>query len=318
MYVMEHNITIGNYKLNSIISCEVIKNVESLSDLAKIVVPGMAYGQTLNVDDKIKRGDPVTIIMGYKGNLNQEFQGFVTSITNDNTIIINCEDSMYLTRKEVVSKRYSKIDATDIIKDIVSQLDGIELVLGDGVEILKYDSFTVSDATALEVLKKIQEETNLHIFMKGNKLHVYLQYTYKSGDVVFDFAKNVEKSALTYIYEADKQVLVEVVGMDRENKKTTVKVGEEGGDKITIHRYNVSDPKALKKIGEEELIKWRYNGYEGTIDTWLIPFCTYGASAKIIDPDFPNQEGIYYVKSSTVSFSSSGGVRKLGLGLKLG
>ncbi len=318
MYVMEFNIIIGTFKVNSLISCEIIKSVDSLSDIAKLALPGMAYGKTLNVDNKIRRGDLITIELGYKGHLKKEFEGYVTSITNDNTIVIEAEDSMYLTRKEVKSKRYANVDATDVIKDIVDQLEGVGLVLGDGVDILKYDTFTVADATGLEVLKKIQEETNLHIFMKGATLHVYLQYTYKSGDVVFDFSQNVEKSNLTYVYEADKKVLVEVIGMTRENKKTIVKVGEAGGDKITIHRYNVSDEAALKVIGEEEIIKHRYSGYEGTIDTWLLPYCTYGFSARIIDNDFPNQEGIYYITSSAIRFSKEGGVRKLGLGLKVG
>lgn len=318
MYIMKYDITIGNYKVESLLSCEVIKDVNSLSDLATITMPGMAYGKTLQVDDKIKRGDKVIISLGYEGYLYKEFEGYVTSITNNNQIIVNCEDAMYLTRKEVKSKRYTLTDTTDIIRDVVSQLEGIEVVLGPNVEILKYDTFTIEDATAFEVLKKIKEETNLHIFMKGNQLHVFLQFTYKTGDVVYDFAKNVENSNLTYSYQADKVVLVEVVGMKKDNTKEVVKVGEEGGDKITVHRYNVTDPEALKKIGEEELIKWRYDGYEGDIDTWLIPYCTYGFSARLIDPDFPNQTGIYYVKAVKVSFSESGGVRKISPGLKVG
>lgn len=316
-YIMNYDIQVGNYKINHLLSCEVRKSSNKLSDTATIKLPGMAYNSALEIESKIKRGDKVTIKFGYDETLYKEFSGYISSITTDNTIIIECEDAMFLTRQEVKNKQYKNIKAVEVLDDIMMQLGGFTIVKGDGVNDLRYDKFTVSNATAYDVIKKIKKETKLHIFVKGSVLHIHLKYTYKEGRVNYDFSKNVEKASLKYVKIEDKKVQIEVIGINRKNEKTKVLVGEKGGDKITVHRYNVTDPKALKTIGNEEIKKHRYTGYEGNITTWLFPFCTYGYSCNIIDTDYPNREAIYYCEAVTSSFSENGGVRKITLGIKL-
>ncbi len=300
------------------LSCEVRKSANKLSDTATIKLTGKAYSKALEVESKIKLGDEVNIRLGYDDTLQQEFKGFISSVSTDNTIVIECEDRMFLMRKEVKNKQYKKIAATAIIEDMAAQIGGFTVGKGDGVSDVKYDKFTISNATAYDVFKKIKEETGLHIFVKGSELHIHLKYTYNEGDVKYDFTQNVEASNLKYIKAADRKVQVGVVGIDRKNKKTKVLVGESGGDKITVHRYNVSDEAALKTIGEEEIKKHRYTGYEGEVITWLFPYCTYGYSADIVDKDYPERQGIYYVEAVTNSFSDAGGKRKVTVGLKLG
>ncbi|MCP4123685.1 MAG: hypothetical protein GY751_18200, partial [Bacteroidetes bacterium] len=241
----------------------------------------------------------------------------ISSISTDNTIVIECEDGMFLMRKEVQNKQYKQIEAAAVIEDVASQIGGFTVVRGDGVSDVKYDKLTISNATAYDVFKKIKSETGLHIFIKGSELHVHMKYTYKEGEVKFDFSRNVESSNLKYVNAANKKVQVEVVGIDRKNKKTKVVVGESGGDKITVHRYNVSDPSALKAIGLEEEKKHRYTGYEGDLTAWLFAYCTYGYSAEILDMDYPERQGVYYVEAVTTSFSNAGGKRKVNLGIKL-
>jgi phosphotransferase system IIA component len=314
---MNYDIQIANYKVSYLLDCEIRKSANKLTDIATIKLNGMAYSKTVNIEDKIKRGDKVSIKLGYDSNLYNEFNGYIKSIKTDDTIIIECEDSMFLMRKEVKSKQYKNITASDIIKDLLSQIGGFDLVLGDGVSDLKYDKFTISNATAFDVLTKLKEETGAHIFVKGNELNFHLKYTYKEGDVVYDFSKNVEKSSLKYVKSEDKKVLIEIIGINRNNEKTKVEVGEKGGDKITVHRYNVNDKSALEAIGQEELKKYRYTGYEGDITGWLTPYCSYGYSCRIIDSDYPIREAIYYCEAVTTQFNSTGGKRKITLGIKL-
>ena len=57
--------------------------------------------------------------------------------------------------------------------------------------------------------------------------------------------------------------------------------------------------------------------YEGSFDTWLIPYCEPTYSAKIVDFDYSEQSAIYYVKATKVNISSSGGVRTITPGIKL-
>ncbi len=318
MLNMNYDIQIEKYKVAHLLSCEVRKSANKLSDTAAIKLTGMAYSKTLEVESKIKRGDEVNIKLGYNDTLQQEFQGFICSISTDNTIVVECEDRMFLMRKEVQNKQYKNIKATAVIEDVVNQIGGFSVIKEDGVSNVKYDKFTISNATAYDVFKKIQSDTGLHIFVKGKELHVHLKYTYKEGGVKFDFSRNVESSNVKYIKADDKKVQVEVVGIDRQNKKTKVLVGESGGDKITVHRYNVSEEPALKIIGEEEIKKHRYTGYEGNLTVWLFPYYTYGYSVDIVDANYPQRQGIYYVEAVTTSFSDGGGKRKTTIGVKLG
>lgn len=317
MVDMKYDITIGKYKVNSLISVEVRKSAGTMADTATIVLPGMAYNASLSIEDKVKRGDVVVIKLGYNDKLIQELVGKVKSISPNDLITIEVEDNMFDFRKDVENKQYSDVTVGDVIADLNAQIGGYTLVVGDGVNDVKYDKFTVQDATAYDVFDKIRQETSLHIFIKDKELHVHLKSTYKSGDVNFDFETNVEESNLTYVTEFDKKVEVEMVGITRSNEKVKVTVGEKGGDKITVHRYNVTDEAALKAIGLEEMKKYRFTGYEGTITTWLLPYCTYGYSAKIKDPDYPLRDGTYYVEAVVTSFSEAGGKRTVTLGLKL-
>ena len=287
-------------------------------DTATIQLTGMVYNSAMDIENKIKRGDPVKIQLGYnETGLYNEFEGFVVSMKTDDTIEIICEDGMYNFRKEIESKQYTDVSLSGIIKDIVSQIGGYQLEISKGVRGIKYDSFIVDNATGIEVLKKIQEENKIHIFVKKKTLYVYLKYEYKEGKVSYDFAKNTEKVNLNYLQEKDKKVLVEVVGIQKDNTKVSVLAGNKGGDKITIHRYNVSEKSTLQTIANEELKRYLFTGYEGDITAWLIPYCSYGHTAEVIDRNYINRQGNYYVEAVTTTVSDRGGERKINLGIKL-
>ena len=74
----------------------------------------------------------------------------------------------------------------------------------------------------------------------------------------------------------------------------------------------------LKKRGKAELQYLTYDGYEGNITAWLIPYVEPTWSAKIQDKDYEYKTGTYYVTAVTTTLSGDGGgVRKVELGRKL-
>ena len=103
-------------------------------DTATIQLTGMVYNSAMDIENKIKRGDPVKIQLGYnETGLYNEFEGFVVSMKTDDTIEIICEDGMYNFRKEIESKQYTDVSLSGIIKDIVSQIGGYQLEISKGV-----------------------------------------------------------------------------------------------------------------------------------------------------------------------------------------
>lgn len=107
---MNYYIQIGSYKLGLLQSVEIEKSVDLLTQTAVIVLPGVVYNQSLDHEKYIKAGDSVLVKLGYDGELVTEFEGYVQRIdTDDDSLTINCEDSMYLTRKEIKPKVFTKL-----------------------------------------------------------------------------------------------------------------------------------------------------------------------------------------------------------------
>ena len=315
MYNIIWDIRIGKYKLLMVEEVEIHSSVDLLADSATIKLPATNLNKRLDVESKIKIGDPVSIALGYEPDLITEFEGYVQRIsTDDGSIELHCEDGLYLTRKEVNDKAMKDVTVSDVVNYIASEIGG--LTVKSDVEV-PYDSFVISRATGYDILKKIQEEIGANIYMIGNELHVHYPYSEHFGDVVYDFARNIEKSSLEYKRADERKYKIEVEAIGKDGKRIVELVGTPGGDKRTEKVYGITSRDALREIGEAKLEKLVYDGYDGSITGWLKPFCKPGYSASIKDEEYPEKDGKYYVVAVTTSISSSGGVRKVQLGRRL-
>jgi len=321
-YNMSWHIKIGKYSLGLLDSVEIIESVDLLSDTAKIVLPGSSMNKQLDIEAKIKRGDPVEIQIGYDDELKTEFTGFVENIsTDDAAITISCEDGIFLTRVSVKDKELKSCTSKDVAQYVVDQVN-LSLPSDQQISLqcdyeLAYDKFIINKANGRDVLNKLQEESKGNIYMKDRVLHFHPAYMEEFGDVTYDFAVNIEKSDLKYRRADERRYEVEVEGIGKDGKRTVVTVGTTGGEKRSIKISGITDPATLKKRGEEEMKYLVYDGYEGSLTGWLIPENHAGYSAKIIDQDYEYKNGTYYVVSVTTKMSESGGVRKVQLGRKL-
>lgn len=312
---MVYDIQIGNYKLGLLESVEIHKSVDLLADTAVVVVPGVVYNQSLDIEEKVKVGDPVVIRLGYDDNLMTEFEGYLQRIdTDDNSLAFNCEDAIYLTRKPVKDKQFNKTTVKEIVEYCLSQIGmkGLDCTYN-----ITYEKFVIKNANAYDVLKKLQDDTKANIYMKGGELNIHPAYVEKGGDVYFDFAINVEESDLKYRSKNDRNYEITVEGITLDGKKKTVTVGTTDGEKRTVKVFNVMSDAALKQRGLEEMKYLVYDGYEGSITGWLIPFVEPTYSAHIYDKEYEYKTGSYYVVSVTTTFGENGGVRKVELGRKL-
>ncbi len=312
---MVYDIQIGNYRLRLLELVEIHKSVDLLTDTAKITIPGVYHNRPLNIDDKVKEGDEVTIKLGYNGQLVTEFEGFLRRIdTDDSRLTFHCEDGIYLTRKSVSDKQFNKVSVKEIVQYCLSEI-GMEKL--NCTYNITYEKFVIKDANAFDVLKKIQEDTGANIYMNGDELNVHPAYVEKGGDVHYDFAKNIEKSDLKYRNSDERKFEVTVEGVGLDGKKKRVTIGTTGGQKRKIHVSSPMSDSELKKRGQEEMKYLFFTGYEGSITSWLIPVVEPTYSAHIHDEEYEFKTGSYYVVSVTTTFSENGGVRKIELGRKL-
>ncbi len=316
MFVIDWDIRIGQYKLGLLEKVKVHTSVDLLADTAEITLPGVVINKSLDIEKYIKRGDKMMIKLGYDGDLQIEFEGYLNTISTDNgKVLLRCEDSLFLFRKPLANREYKNISLKNFLKAVIG-----ELKLGIGLECkydFTYDKFVVNGATAYDVLKKIQEETKANIYMKSGKLQVQPQYVETFGLAKYDFAHNIEKDNLTYRTADDQKFEVEVEGLTKKGESVKVIVGTPGGDKRSVKIYGVTDKAVLKKRGEEEIKNLSYDGFEGDFTGWLLPRCEAGYEVELTDDEYEYKNGKYYATAVTTEVSSAGGSRKVQLGRKI-
>lgn len=305
------------FQLALLHSIEVNKSVELLSDTATIVLPEAVMNKVLSIDSKIKRGSEVVIKFGYVSKLRTEFIGYVVDVqTNDSSIKILCEDALFLFRKKVEDKAFKSTSVSKIAQYLVDQVDSSYKVVCDYD--LGYEKFVIHQATAYDVLKKLREEIKCNVYFNSEKkeLHLHAPFIEKGGEVKYSMQQNIETSSLEYKKAIDKKFEITVESIDKEGKVKSIKSGTTGGDSINI-KVGAMNDLDLKKIADSELSRRSYDGFEGSIDTWLIPNVEPTYSARFSDDDYPDKKGTYYVVSVKTTFSDAGGVRTVTFGIKL-
>lgn len=307
-YNLRWHITIGDYKVNLLDSVEIHKSVDLLADTCIIKLPGSVHGKALQVEDKVNAGDKVLVKLGYDDDLQTEFEGYLQRIdTDDGSLIFNCEDELFLLRKDVKDKEFKSASVSDIANYLVSQT-GSRLSVNCSLT-ATYDKFTISRATAYDVLKKLQEETNGNIYLKQGTLHLHPRYMEKGGDVIYSFQHNIESSDLKYRKAEDRKVEVIVKRTMPDGKTLTARAGVSGGDKVEKNGDGMSQG-MMQQTADNEVRARSYNGYEGSITGWLLPYCEPTWTARVKDADYPYKDGGYYIVAVTTSVDGSGGGRR--------
>lgn len=316
---MDFDITIGSFRLTTLESVVVTCSVENLTDTAAITLPGAAYNRALEIESKIKEGDPVSIRFGYDAHRNDlpvEFEGYVESIaTDDGSIKINCEDEIYRFRRDLKNTVLASVSVKELLEHVIGELGDFELACDYD---FRYDKYTIYETTGYDVLKKVQEETRANIYLKGKTLHVHPQYAETGKTVICDFAVNIEKSDLKYKDARQRKCLATIEGTDAKGKTVKVTRGTAGGDKFTVKLPGVSDKATLERRAEEELKIRTYSGYEGNFTGWLLPRIEPTDIVELRDEDYEYKTGKYYVVAVVTTFGESGGSRKVTIGKKIG
>lgn len=316
MFTMVYDIKVGNYKLGMLEKVEITRSVELLADTAVITLPAAEYNLALDVESKIKRGDAVTICFGYEETgMVEEFTGWVQRIGTDNgAITLECEDDLYLFRKSLKDEQLTDITLANLLKKVVAGVGGGFKI--DSSYSWKYDKFVIKSATGYDVLKKVLEESGADIYIQDKTLHLHAPGEKVGKEAIYDFTRNVQSCNLTYRRADERKVEVVVKAVMPDGKVIEKKYGTTGGDKVEV-KCATSDEASMKLRGESEHKRLTFDGYDGSITTWLIPHVQPGDSAELYDKDYAYKNGKYYVRAVKTGFGSDGGRREIELGFRL-
>ena len=316
MYTLDFEVKIGEFYLGMVDSITIHKSVELLADTCEIVLPAARLNKALEVEEQIKRGDEVSVSIGYKEvGIKEEFKGYLQRISTDGgSIKLFCEDDLFQFRKDLQNEELKKISLSDLLSKVVKGIGKNYKI--DCSYTWVYDKFVIRDATGYDVLKKVQEECGADIYLKDGVLHIHPPGEVIGKERFYDFAVNIEEAELSFKRAEDKKVKVVVKAIMPDGKVKEIEVGSTGGEKVEV-KCHASDTASMKARGEAEVKRRTFDGYDGSITTWLIPECNPGDTASIHDGDYTYKDGTYFVRSVTTEFSEGGGKRKVELGYRL-
>ena len=325
-YHMTYDIQVGAYKVQTLVSATVRHSVESLADTAEIVLPGTLINAAIEVESKIHVGDPVTIRLGYSetslNDVQLEFEGYLKAIRTDTAdIILECEDPLWLFRQTMMpDKEQPSTSLKGLLQMVTSQVqkDQGTYYKVDCDFDYSYEKFVFNHASAYDVLRKIQEETSADIYMQDGTLYLHPAYSKTSDTVMFDFAVNICGSDIKYVREADKNIRVKVECTLPDGKKKHAEYGNGQTEiKRTVPGGSTSTTATLKQLAKNEYNVLCYDGYEGSITGWLIPYCKPTDLVSLHDGAYEYKDGTYYVLATETTFSNAGGRRKITLGRRM-
>ena len=322
MYKIDWKIEIDGKQLQLLDSVEISRDTENLTDSAVIKLPSMVYNRYIKEIEQIRRDMPVKISLGYNGELNEEFSGYIRNVEREPSgLVINFQDEIYLfNQTQMEDKPYEKPSVKDLLNDVLTAVNkSLKL---NCVYDFSFDKFTISNATALDVLKSIQDECKCMMYIKDGVFNVTPPYIMPDSTktVKYDTSKNIMRDgySLKYKDQEDRKLKVVVKGKDKNGKPIECKpTGEPGGDTTTFDYKGIATQEMLDSIAENIYAAKSYSGYEGGFQTWYLPLVSKGDTAEITDAADPDRNGKYFIKSVETSCGSSGITRKISLGKKL-
>lgn len=322
MFILTAKIQIGDYVFRSVSEVEITKSVEELSDTAVIKMPSKFVirqnGEEKLVENALKVGDKVSITLGYEGVYEGvEFTGFVVSIGSKIPLEIKCEDAMWLLRRKNITHAFN--DKTKLKTILQKVVEGTELQLSDKIPDIEVDKFIIKDANGTQVLQKLKEHLALSIYLDNEgKLYAGLEQMNNIGkEAIYDLNYNLVENHLEYKSAEQKRLKVKYTYINAKNQKKSVEVGDKDGELRTFHTSVISDEKKMEEMANAELKKLKYDGFEGNVKSFLIPYATHGMAAVIRDKERPHREGKYFIKKVVTTYGSSGARRTIEISNKL-
>ena len=326
------NISIGDkYELRGVHDLEIKKSIHQILQTAKVELPISAVIKNQDINtyiklaDKINEGDKIKLEFGYNGKNNLEFEGYVRRMNFKSPLVLECEDELYLLRKVILKKSFLSSTLKEVISyllDELSKQQGLKIEMYSYMPELTISNFQMKEKSGVVVLQELKDRCLLSIFLtviNGKKtLYVGLLYGLQKDTVKYVFNKNtVSIDNLKFNRSKEKKYLATIINIDTRGNKLTIKTGDKDGEPITILTNGDHTQQDLEHKAQAELQNYSNGGYSGTLDAFLFPYIEPGVIANLIDEQYEDRTGNYYIGTVTTTFGINGGRRKSEIDLKV-
>lgn len=302
------------WRFDKVAGVEITRDIDTLTDTCVVTLPKKVRWQGES-SMPIKRGDEVSVWLGYDNELQFAFRGFITTIGLKNPTEIHCEDYMFL---------FKSRDA----KKIAYKAATIEQVLRDQNLGVKYKvfgeqhigQFRVTANTVTELLGQLKDQGGIRSFFRiedGEPVlycGVLFERDTKCKQVFATGVNLIDDAQLDVQNAADVKIKIRAISLRPNNKRIRVDVGDADGQRRTLHTYN-KDEKELKAWAEQELKRLKRDGLAGS-------FTTFGA---VLIDKFDNigikidgvRRGIYQTDKNVIKYGTGGFRQEITIGLRV-
>lgn len=316
MYRLTAKITIEGerrWQLEEVTAVEITRDTEKLTDECRITLPKKVKWDGES-DIPVRRGDMVSVSLGYDGELQAAFSGYVRDVGFKTPIVLVCEDEMFRLKQQPAQKKaYRNVDLETLLKD---QGIGCEIrVFGEQ----RLGQYRVTADTVASLLGKLQQQGIRSFFRTEDGQPVlYCGVLFEretSPSQVFATGLNIIDDQSLEQQQADTMRLrVKAVSLMPDNKKVKVEVGDADGELRVLHTYNKTESE-LKAWAEQEVKRLKRDGLTGSFKTF-----GYRLVDKLdvigmkIDGE---KKGCYQVKKNVIKYDTGGFRQEITLGYRV-
>lgn len=317
MYRLTAKIEIEGSKtwtLDKVTEVEITLDTEQLTDTCKITLPKRIKWDGA-AEIPVHRGDAVKVWLGYDGELELAFTGYVRDVGIKTPVVLMCEDEMFQLKQKATKKlSYRSANLSTILRD--QDIGYKTIVFGHQT----MGAYRVTADTVASLLGHLRENGIRSFFRYENGEPVlYCGVLFEKEDSptqVFATGVNIISDQSLEQQKAENiRLRVKAISLMPDNKKIKVDVGDADGEHRTLHTYNKTESE-LKAWAEQEIKRLKVDGLKGS-------FSTFGA--KLVDKLTAigikidgEKKGVYQVKKNVIKYGTSGFRQEITLGAKIG
>jgi len=210
------------------------------------------------------------------------------------------------------NKSYASVTVKQLLTDLCA---GTEIILSSEMPEIPLTNVRFKNATGIQVLEWLQKECHLAVYFNFNEIYVGTQFGKKGNTVKLRLGWNTikEDDFKQRIVDKNVRVVIHEKNEKGEVKKTKSDAAKYSNEKELKIKAGIPAD-LLKQIANRLQTKKNYNGYEGSITTFLIPATNKGDVAEIDGYKYPDKSGRFFVESVEGEFGPGGGRQKIQLG----
>lgn len=302
-----------------ITACEIVRDSDALTTTCKLTLPRKVkwQGETSN---PIRRGDKISVWLGYDDNLQLAFSGYVLRVGLKAPVVLECEDEMFMLKNKVMD--YSIIKTDMNVPDVLKHFTSLPVRSPDFNIGYYFRSSAVTAAQFLSYVKSFGPDRFFFRMLDGKMTLVCLN----------PFVPNLQDVVDTFVFESgvniisDKKLNVFVPGKNDVYVRIPVlasinkerKIIERGSDdkafKRFIFRNQPFSVQTAERLADFIVERESRSGLQGSFSTFghnlVWPFDIVGIK---IDGE---RKGKYQVAKNTITYGSGGFRQDITLGAR--